>query len=198
LYQLGCGLQSYHERYGSLPPAYVLDAAGKPAHSWRMLITSIFVATSEPGVVGSPFSQYRFDESWNGRHNRQLANSGGIFSCPSDDDAASFARTDYVAVVGGNTAWPGDRPRKLADTRRISAELILLIELPETNIRWMEPRDISVEQAITLYCTGTGGRQRSRHEHGLHYVALGPKGVTIGTLSSDLNRERLLAMLRGE
>ena len=37
LKQIAIALHSYHEQYGSLPPAYVADANGRPMHSWRVL-----------------------------------------------------------------------------------------------------------------------------------------------------------------
>ena len=36
--QIWLGLQNYHERYGSYPPAYVADQNGRPTHSWRVLL----------------------------------------------------------------------------------------------------------------------------------------------------------------
>src|SRR5262245_21426383 len=38
LRQIAIALQNYHDAYQCLPPAYTVDAAGKPLHSWRTLI----------------------------------------------------------------------------------------------------------------------------------------------------------------
>src|SRR5688572_19176889 len=38
LKQLGHALHLYHEEYSAFPPAYLVDAAGQPAHSWRVLL----------------------------------------------------------------------------------------------------------------------------------------------------------------
>ena len=31
-------MQSYHQKHGCFPPAYIADENGKPKHSWRVLI----------------------------------------------------------------------------------------------------------------------------------------------------------------
>jgi len=35
---LGLAFHTYHDAYGSFPPAYTVDADGRPLHSWRVLI----------------------------------------------------------------------------------------------------------------------------------------------------------------
>ena len=38
LKQIGVALHTYHDAYGSFPPAFVADENGKPMHSWRVLL----------------------------------------------------------------------------------------------------------------------------------------------------------------
>ena len=177
-------MQCYHRRYGSLPPAYLRDATGKPAHSWRILIDSVFVTTTDPNDVGGLFQRYRFDQPWNGPNNRLLEEKPQIFFCPSDPRAANMPRTSYAAVLGQDTAWPGHQSRKLADPRRASADIILLIELPETDIHWMEPKDITFEQAMQLYSTGNGRLGKTRHAPWLALHCHRPERTEIRDLSA--------------
>jgi uncharacterized protein DUF1559 len=56
---------TYHDTYGTLPPAYIADAEGKPLHSWRVLLLP-FLEQREL------YEQYDFDEPWDGPNNRKL------------------------------------------------------------------------------------------------------------------------------
>jgi len=38
LVKIGLALRAYEAAHGTLPPAYIPDASGKPMHSWRVLI----------------------------------------------------------------------------------------------------------------------------------------------------------------
>src|SRR5262249_7322884 len=38
LRQIGMALHSYHDKFGSFPPAYIADENGRPIHSWRVLL----------------------------------------------------------------------------------------------------------------------------------------------------------------
>lgn len=33
--RIGVAMKNYHDHFGSFPPAYTVDEAGKPLHSWR-------------------------------------------------------------------------------------------------------------------------------------------------------------------
>lgn len=65
LNRIGVALQNDEDRYGSFPPAYVLNEQGQRWHSWRVLLLPDLGYTDL-------YDQYRFDEAWNGPHNRQL------------------------------------------------------------------------------------------------------------------------------
>jgi hypothetical protein len=102
LKRLGLALHNYHDDHGSFPPPYIADKAGRPMHSWRVLLLPYLSESAEQQTV---LREYRFDESWDGPHNRKLHDlTLKVFRCPSD--ASPATETTYVAVVGA-TRPPG-------------------------------------------------------------------------------------------
>src|SRR4030095_4901077 len=51
-------------------------------------------------------------------------------------------QTSYVAVVGSGTAWPGAKSTKLAEIKDGPSATILIVEVHNSGIHWMEPRDL--------------------------------------------------------
>ena len=70
-----------------------------------------------------------------------------VFQCPSAKNRDPSA-TNYVAVVGAATAWPGDKQVRFGDIKDGSSNTILLVEVGNSNINWLEPRDMAFEEAI--------------------------------------------------
>jgi hypothetical protein len=139
--QIALALQNYHEAHGHFPPAYVLGPDGKPWHSWRVLILPYL-------EYQSLYDQYRFDEPWNGPNNRKLASARpSEFACPADPAAfaSGSASTNYVVVVGPRTAWPGDKPTCKGDFAGVENSTILVVEIANSGINWLEPRDLSFD-----------------------------------------------------
>jgi hypothetical protein len=139
--QIANALQQYHRANGAYPPAYIADASGKPIHSWRYLLLPYL-------DYKGPFYKYNFAEPWNGPNNSALtATRLPGFVCPSDGNSlqTSPSFTNYVAVVGQNAAWQGDKPRKLADFGNNAADTILVIEVVNSGIQWAEPKDLSLD-----------------------------------------------------
>lgn len=159
LFQVGFSVMEYHQVVGKLPPAFEANRAGKPWVSWRVLVTREGFAETRPVV-----ERYRFDEPWNGPHNRTLADHswGDLFTCPFERGSG---HTNYVAVVGPNTLWPGPRGRSLDELSENSSEKILLIEIPNSDIPWMEPRDITFEQAVRVFSEYNASRNQPRRRH---------------------------------
>src|SRR5262245_51181071 len=90
LTQIAVALHTYHDTWKVFPPVMWTDQTGKPMHSWRVLIW--------PQIESSPyFSQYNFNEPWDGPKNRKLH---GVYAflwrCPSDRKTApEMTRTNF-------------------------------------------------------------------------------------------------------
>lgn len=139
--QLLVALHNYHDTYGSFPPAYVADAAGNPMHSWRTLLL--------PYLDGMKlYNEYRFDEPWNSDHNRQVAARlpHNYFRCPSCPNGSDPRMTNYVLIVGPDTAFPGSGVTKLTDFTDGPGNTILFVEVGPSDIIWTEPRDLVIDQ----------------------------------------------------
>ena len=129
---------NYEETNGHYPPAYVLGPDGKPWHSWRVLIL--------PYIEESKLSeQYRFDEPWDGPNNRRLAEQMPKTYRFHNRSAPGQSTTNYLAVVGANTMWPGAEGRKLADITDGTSNTVLIVENRGLGVNWMEPRDLEIE-----------------------------------------------------
>lgn len=143
LNQLQLALHLYHDRHGCFPPAYVTNDEGTPVHSWRVLILPFI----EQQAL---YDAYRFAEPWNGPNNRKLADRmPQIFHMPKDPAATSM--TNIVAIVGPGTAFPGSSCTRIEDFTDGLDNTILLTEITSSNICWMEPTDLVIdEMAFTV------------------------------------------------
>lgn len=138
---LHLALHNYHDTYKCLPPAFIADANGKPIHSWRVLIL--------PFLDGNEiYKQYDFREPWDGPNNRKLADKWNhhTWQCPNNPEFGQNLMTNYVAVVGPQTAFPGDRSVTFDDFRDGLENTILLVEIANSDIHWMEPRDLNFDE----------------------------------------------------
>jgi len=185
LKQLALALHNYHDDYGSFPPAYIADKNGRPMHSWRVLLL--------PYLEYRPlYNEYRFDEPWNGPHNRELAAKvPSIYRCPKDDEPAG--NTSYCAVVGPKTVFPGAATVRISDILDGTANAILLVEAAESGINWLEPRDVTYEEALR----GINAKDRiavgiSSHHEGGAQIALADGSVRFLPNDTPLDQIRLL------
>jgi hypothetical protein len=137
---MALAVANYHDVYGSLPPAYIADSDGKPIHSWRVVLLQFIDETL--------YDQYDFAEPWDGPNNRKIApQMPEIFSCPSDTTKRP-EMTSYVVVRGPGTGWPETGTVTMNDVQDDPSKTILLVELQQSNIHWMEPRDLVMEDLL--------------------------------------------------
>jgi len=145
---IGLALHKYHDQYGQFPPQSVADAEGRPMHSWRVLILPYL----DDPQASSVYAQYRFDEPWNGPRNQWLAAQAvEQFRCITTDAAepGTPLATHYVAVTGPGTVWPGPTGACVGSILDGCKNTILVVEIADSDIHWMQPRDVMLEEALS-------------------------------------------------
>ncbi|MEX0610954.1 MAG: DUF1559 domain-containing protein [Pirellulales bacterium] len=183
LRHIGFALQEYHDAYGSFPPAYLADAGGKPMHSWRVLILPYLENRRL-------YAQYNFNEPWDGPNNRLLANQiSDVFRCPSDNPAKPD-ETSYVAVVGPRTIWPGAESTVFGDIPDGATKTVLVVEVENSGIHWMEPRDLDISALKPAARPGRKNPIASGHPGGPQAVMA---DASLRTLSKSMRRDTLEA-----
>jgi prepilin-type processing-associated H-X9-DG protein len=116
------------------------------------------------------YERYRFDEPWDGPNNSKLARQfQNPFRCLSDDEdgpKGSELETSYVVVVGPQTAFPGDKCVALSDVTDDKGNTILVVEVENSGIHWMAPRDLHVAQMARTINAAKGQGISSKHKAG--------------------------------
>ena len=180
LRQFGIGLFNYHDVFKRFPPPHLDDPSDKPMHSWRVMVSAYVQSSAFP-------SQYDYTEPWNGPNNSALLGPWELFTCPSD--RSSLPRmTNYVAVTGQGTAWPREGSFHVGDGTK---DTIVLVEISNSNIHWMEPRDLPIEELDDWLDPEHQPRLFGNHAQGGHVLFADGR---VERLSRDATIERLRAM----
>ena len=167
-----------------MPPAYIADADGRPMHSWRVLLLPFL-------DQNDLYKQYRFDEPWNGPHNRKLMSARPRIYALNDEVSQQGQETNYLAIVGQDTSWPGAGAYKPLRDEAKKQSPIMVVENVGSGISWLEPRDLVLD-AMDLSMAAESSRGiSSRYQP--------PAVVTVNgdvlTLPLDLAPEALRKML---
>ncbi len=186
LKMIALALHSYHRSHGCLPFAHVCGPDGKPWHSWRVALL--------PYMEGDwLFDQYRFDEPWDGPNNRKLHSIEVVlYRCPAEDADVPATMTNYVAVVGPGTGWPVPGQTKFRDFTDGLSNSILVVEIADSGIHWMEPRDLKVEELALAINPKSGKGISSNHVGG---ACVCPADGSVRFLPSDMAADTLQKMI---
>jgi hypothetical protein len=184
---LAYALHNYHDVYRVFPPACTHGPDGKPWHSWRVLILPF---VDEPALA----KKYRFDEPWDGPDNRKLhATAIPLYRCPMEHRRVPASTANYLAIVGPGTAWPGAESMVLDDFTDGTSNCILLIEVANSGIHWLEPRDLKLEDLPLVVNPKSGKGISSNHVRGAHVCfADGSVHFLPNDLAADTLRKMIL------
>jgi hypothetical protein len=184
LRRIALGMLLYEHEHGTLPPAYTVDPAGKPLHSWRVLLL--------PYVDEAKlFAQIRLDEPWDSEHNRQFHSAAvAVYQCPSAH--MEGGETSYSVIVGGPTAFRRAEGRSLDD---FGMNLALVVERWK-RVCWMDPSSELTEKiamegiqrgsedAVGLGCEHPGGLQAAMRDGSARFILM---ALELSALQSLLN-----------
>src|SRR5262245_32752462 len=130
LKNIALALQNYETAYHSLPPAYTVDAAGKPLHSWRTLILPFIEHKSL-------YDKIDLTKPWDDPENQQAFKTiVRLYECPSN--TLPRDQTTYLAVVspGGCFEPAGSTPFTAIKDRRDLTLLVIEVS-NKHSINWM-------------------------------------------------------------
>jgi type II secretory pathway pseudopilin PulG len=145
LRQIALALRTYEETYKCLPPAWTVDAAGKPVHSWRTLILPYLDADAK-----ALYDRIDLSKPWDDPANKAAGESmPRAYRCPSTDARASG--TTYLAIVASGGCFLPAKPRARAEITDALYLTLAVIEVPpEYAVPWMSPTDASEEMVLSL------------------------------------------------
>ena len=194
LKQIGLAIHNYHDKYHCFPPAYLADENGKPMHSWRVLILP-FLGREDL------YSRYRFDEPWDGPHNRLLADQmPPEYRCPTGpgpETAHGMGTTSYALIVGPHAFSDGPAGRRAVDIKDGLSKTIMMAEAAGAGINWLEPRDLdAATMAFRIRHPGSGAEEDASEISSCHlFVAnvLFCDG-SVRSLTDDISAEDLKAL----
>jgi hypothetical protein len=141
LKQIAIALHNYHDKCGAFPPAYTVDADGKPLHSWRTLIL--------PYLEQKPlYDKIDLTKPWDDPANKEAFDTRvPTYRCPSNDTAEGH--TIYLAVVAPGSCLQPTQSRTLEEVKDQPTLMIVEVDADHA-VHWMSPMDASEELLLQL------------------------------------------------
>lgn len=163
LKQILLAMHNYREVHGAFPPAYTVDANGKPLHSWRTLLLPYL---DQRPLYDTVDLSKPWDDPANAVARETLLT---VYQCPAIPPSTSQAthqpsQTTYLAVVTPTSALRPIEPRKLSEITDGLSETLVLIDVDaEHAVPWMSPQD--ADEALIL---SLDEKSKLPHQGGMH------------------------------
>jgi hypothetical protein len=186
-------MHTYADTYGAFPPAYTVDADGKPLHSWRTLLL--------PYCEGAEvYQKLDLSKPWDDPVNAELfkkfaAKIGPMaFHCPSIDIPPG--KTTYLAIVTPNSCLRPSEGRPLADIKDGLSNTVVVIEVPaDKAVPWMAPVD--ADEALML-SIGSDPNLQSPHPSGFMAALCDGSARLVRNERSAEDRRALISIDAGD
>jgi hypothetical protein len=136
LKQIALAMHNYASANNCFPPAVLYGPDGKTPYSWRVALLPYLEANDV-------YSQYKFDEPWDGPNNRKLiAKMPPLFACSDDGQAIPSHFTSYFVLTGPATLFPARKEgMTFAEITDGLSNTILVVEA-RREVPWTRPDDI--------------------------------------------------------
>jgi prepilin-type processing-associated H-X9-DG protein len=195
LKRIGLALAQYTERYSVLPPAYTVDAQGRPLHSWRTLLLPFLEKQALYDTIN-------LSQPWNAPANvTALETPVGVYLCPgisgTDVTRPTSNVTGYFATVGPDRyLMPAGRSRRLSEIRDDPGQTLAVVEAPGAiAVPWMAPLDATDAMVLAL---GRGERPALPHGGGFHGAFADGSVRFLRSTSTEALRRQILTINGGE
>lgn len=166
--RIALALTAYRDDHGEYPPAYTVDDAGRPLHSWRVLILPYL---GEEAL----YNAIKLDEPWTSAANQAVhARMPDVFAEPGL--TAPTQNTAYVAIGGPGLIFDGSKKTRADEITDGLSETVLLVEVGSSEFHWMEPVDMKVDELDLAIGGSTSMIVSSNHSDG-GFVALADGSV---------------------
>ncbi len=186
LKQIALALHNYHDVHNTFPPAYTVDANGKPLHSWRTLI----LPWMEQQAL---YDSLDLSKPWNDPANADAFKTmPHEFRCPGSDLPPGF--TSYLAVSGENACFHATEPRPISHITDGTSNTLMVIDVAAKNaVHWMSPQDADEQMFLSLRQSDglahTGGVQAAMADGSVRFVSTTTAGETWQALISISGKE---------
>ena len=139
---LNIQLSNYRLNHGRYPPAVFPGRRSATPHSWRAIVHA-------ESHVDDFAAVYNLFQPWNSPGNRKAADdTPRVFGCRNNHTHGSRA-ANYVAVIDGDVSTL-DLAAAIPPGAPEEARQVLLVEYPNSDIAWTEPRDLDVTELSRL------------------------------------------------
>lgn len=186
LKQIALALHSYHDNYGAFPPAFTVDEAGQPLHSWRTLILPFVEQQALYELID-------LSKPWNDPANSKAFEARvSVFCCPSTQ--LENNETTYFGVSGEHSVFFGNQSRQLADIKDGASDTLMVVEMPpESAIPWMMPQDAGLAAIQKIRAS-----EKLAHSEGFNFVRCDGSAQFLSSQVDDTVLQALVTIDGGE
>src|SRR5262245_46015336 len=148
LKQIALAVYNYEDVHHAFPPAYTVDANGKPLHSWRTLILPYLDQQAL-------YARIDLSKAWDDPENAEAFKTPVlVYCCPSNPGPSDH--TTYLACVGEHACFRRTEPRLISEITDGTSNTLMVVEVPSDRaVPWMSPQD--ADEALLL-SIGTGSK----------------------------------------